>query len=441
MTRKVEGRARKAKAVGLVSGGLDSTLAAEMLKRQGVEVTGLYFSTGFCKTDHRRAVRRRKDANPAKFRNEALRAGADGGFPVEVIDVSGEYLQMLMNPKHGYGAHANPCIDCRIFMLRKAKEYADATGAETVFTGEVIGQRPFSQYREALRVIEQESGLAGRLLRPLSAKHLASTRAEEEGLVDREKLGRINGRSRREQEALAMEYGIDDYPQPSGGCCYLADATYARRFKDLVTHAGPASMTREEVVLLKVGRQFRLSPHAKLHVGREDAENRFLRRFGPGRWIAEAEGVEGPTGIVNGDPSRDDLRTAATIIARYADLEGAAEARVVLSTYERRDSPTVKRSGGPDHAHVGMDTQTEANELGADHADDARSPRTTRRSTGMGSEPPVPVEAHEVVETEEEEDGGGPRAINEAQMECLLIERIVMSVAPARPEDIGLLRI
>lgn len=333
MSRKPEDPMKKTKAVGLVSGGLDSTLAAEMLKRQGVEVTGLYFSTGFCKTDHRRAVRRRKDDDPGKLRNEALRAGADGGFPVEVIDVSTEYLQMLLNPKHGYGAHANPCVDCRIFMLKKAKDYADDIGAETIFTGEVIGQRPFSQYREALRVIESESGLGGRLLRPLSAKHLAPTRAEETGLVDREQLGRINGRSRRDQESLAKEYGIEDYPQPSGGCCYLADPTYARRFKDLVAHRPQASITREEVVLLKVGRQFRLSATSKLHVGREEAENEFLRRFAPGRWILEAEGVEGPTGIVSGEPSTEDLRIAAGIVARYADREGAAEIDVAVTRY------------------------------------------------------------------------------------------------------------
>ena len=332
------------KAVGLVSGGLDSTLAAEMMVRQGLDVTGLYFSTGFCKTDHRRAVQREKDRDPARLRNEALRAGAEGGFPVEIVDVAEEYLQeVVLHPKHGYGQHINPCIDCRIFMLRKAKDYADAIGAETVFTGEVIGQRPFSQYRSALRLIEEQSGLEGRLLRPLSANHLEPTRAEQKGLIDRDALGSFGGRSRRGQEDLAREYGIEDFPQPSGGCCFLADAAYARRFKDLVAHLGTESIDQEQVLLLKVGRQFRLSPQAKLHVGRDDAENRFLQRFAPGRWRIEAEGLEGPTGIVNGVPEDSDLELAAAIVARYADRLGATSANVVL------------RRGGPAPAKVSED--------------------------------------------------------------------------------------
>jgi len=339
----------RAKAVGLVSGGLDSTLAAEMMSRQGMDVTGLYFSTGFCKTDHRRAVQRAKDQDPERLRNEALRAGAEGGFPVEIVDVSEEYLQeVVLHPKHGYGQHINPCIDCRIFMLRKAKDYADAMGAETVFTGEVIGQRPFSQYRSALRLIEEQSGLEGRLLRPLSAKHLDPTRAESEGRLDRESLGELNGRSRRGQEQLARDYGIGTFPQPSGGCCFLADATYARRFKELVAHVGKDGIDREQVLLLKVGRQFRLSARAKLHVGREEAENRFLHRFAPGRWTVEALGIEGPIGIIGGDPEDADLETAAAIIARYADRD-MPEVKVALCRYLPAASRIHPVSEDPDN--------------------------------------------------------------------------------------------
>jgi tRNA U34 2-thiouridine synthase MnmA/TrmU len=328
------------RAVGLISGGLDSTLAAEMLARQGVDVTGLYFSTGFCKTDHRRAMRRRKDDDPKKLRNEALRAGAAGKFPVEIVDVSREYLQVVLNPRYGYGSQANPCIDCRIFMLSKAREYADRIGARTVFTGEVIGQRPFSQHRQALGLVEKRSGLEGRLLRPLSARHLTPTEDEQAGRIDRERLGRIGGRSRREQEALADEYGIADYPQPSGGCCFLADETYARRFRDLAAHLPHESITQEELVLLKVGRQFRLSPSVKLHVGREDAENRFLERFAPGRWLAQPMGIEGPSGIVSAAAGDAELRLAAAILARYSDLEGAADAEFVFT----RSDPPGQRS-------------------------------------------------------------------------------------------------
>ena len=186
---------RRAKAIAMISGGLDSTLALALMLRQGVEVKAVNFYTGFCVTE----TQRRKGGRPDGTipRNEALRAAADLEVEIEYVDISGAgYLDMLVHPRYGYGANANPCVDCRIFMMRKAKEIMEAEGADFVFTGEVLGQRPKSQRRDTLRTIERESGLEGRLLRPLSAKLLAPTIPEREGIVDRARLEAISGRSR-----------------------------------------------------------------------------------------------------------------------------------------------------------------------------------------------------------------------------------------------------
>ncbi|HXH28856.1 MAG TPA: hypothetical protein VNL37_07410, partial [Candidatus Polarisedimenticolia bacterium] len=281
------GRPRPLRAVGLLSGGLDSTLAARVLLEQGVEVLGLHFSTGFCMNDHRRALARPGE-EARRLRNEGLRAGADLGVPVEVRDAGEAYFRMVLNPKHGYGRRANPCIDCRLFMIHGAAEYMREVGAHFVFTGEVLNQRPMSQHMQALRMIEKECGIPGYLLRPLSARHLPATVPEERGWVDRERLLAIVGRSRKEQMHWSETWGIADYPQPSGGCCYLADETFARRFHDKKSHTPPEAMRREEMILLKVGRHFRLTPQVKIVVARDEAENRFLERLSIAGWRFEA---------------------------------------------------------------------------------------------------------------------------------------------------------
>ncbi len=223
-TQAAPERPAKVRAIGLLSGGLDSTLAARVLLEQGIEVVGLHYSTGFCMNDHRRALAR-PDEDPRRMRNEGLRAGSDLGIPIEVLDAGEEYLKMVLSPKHGYGRFANPCIDCRIFMLHGAADYMREHGGHFVFTGEVLGQRPMSQHLQSLNLIEKQCGLAGHLLRPLSARHLPPTLPETLGWVDRERLLGIAGRSRKEQMSLAERWGISDYPQPSGGCCFLADGT------------------------------------------------------------------------------------------------------------------------------------------------------------------------------------------------------------------------
>ncbi|MEW5807060.1 MAG: hypothetical protein AB1756_06915 [Acidobacteriota bacterium] len=312
----------KIRAVGLISGGLDSTLAAMVMKDAGVDVYGVNFSTGFCIVDHRRAVRRKKDSDPKKLRNEALRAASDVEIPIEIIDISKEFLEIVLQPKHGYGSNINPCIDCRIFMLKKAKEHADRIGAKFVFTGEVLGQRPMSQHRSALMLIENQSGLEGYIVRPLSAKLLEPTVPEKEGWVERDKLYSINGRSRKEQFELCKRFGLEDFPQPSGGCCYLTDPNYARRFRDMIAHREKGKVTCDDLILLKVGRHFRLSYRLKAIIGRDEQENRFLERYRKGRLCFEALNCGSPLTIVEGEADAGERRVLAALTARYSSARG-----------------------------------------------------------------------------------------------------------------------
>lgn len=313
-------RKGKAKAIALVSGGLDSTLAVALVKRQGIEVKAVNFYTGFCITETQRRKGGRSDGTVP--RNEALRAASDLEVDIEYVDLSDSgYLDLIVAPRYGYGANANPCVDCRIFMMARAREIMEREGADLVFTGEVLGQRPKSQRRDTLRLIERESGLTGRLLRPLSAKLLEPTIPEREGLVDRNRLEAIRGRSRQRQMELAAELGIADWPQPAGGCCYLTDEAFARKFFDILDAREGAGeerrITREDIVLLSTGRHFRLSPRAKLVVGRNEVENALLENYAAGRARLEARGVMGPVALVEGEPTWEERALAARVVARY----------------------------------------------------------------------------------------------------------------------------
>ncbi|MGB8932824.1 MAG: 7-cyano-7-deazaguanine synthase [Anaeromyxobacteraceae bacterium] len=322
---------RKAKAIGLISGGLDSTLALALVKQQGVEVKAVTFYTGFCITETQRRKGGRADGSIP--RNEALRAAADLESDVELVDISGpEYLEMILHPRFGYGANANPCVDCRIFMMRRAKEIMERDGADFVFTGEVLGQRPKSQRRDTLRIIERESRMDGRLLRPLSAKLLKPTIPEEEGLLDRDRLLDLSGRGRLRQIALARELGLTDWPQPAGGCCFLTDESFSRKFFDLLSAREAAGegrrITQQEVLLLTAGRHFRISARAKLIVGRNEMENALLEHHVPGRARLETVGVMGPLGLVEGSPTVEERLLAASILARYGKAKDEPRARV-----------------------------------------------------------------------------------------------------------------
>jgi len=325
----------RTKAIAMISGGLDSTLALALVKRQGIEVKAINFYTGLCITETQRRKGGRADGTVP--RNEALRAAADLEVEVEYVDVSESgYLDLIVNPRYGYGANANPCVDCRIFMMQKAREIMEAEGAAFVFTGEVLGQRPKSQRRDTLRIVERESGLTGRLLRPLSARLLEPTIPERDGLVDRSRLLDISGRSRQRQMALARELGVTDWPQPAGGCCYLTDESFARKFFDILDareEAGEARRIRkEDVVLLSTGRHFRISPRAKLVVGRSEVENAVLDGYGAGRARLEARGLSGPVALLEGVATWEERVLAARIVARYG--KGRSLARVPVEWRE-----------------------------------------------------------------------------------------------------------
>jgi tRNA U34 2-thiouridine synthase MnmA/TrmU len=209
-------------------------------------------------------------------------------------------------------------------MIHGAADYMREHGGDFVFTGEVLGQRPMSQHLQALNLIEKECGIPGLLLRPLSAQHLPPTLPEQRGWVDREKLLAISGRSRKEQMAHGEKWGIRDYPQPSGGCCYLADESFARRFHDVKEHTRIEDIRREEMILLKIGRHFRLSPTVKIIVARDEAENNFLSRFQSSGWRFEALGCGSPITLVDGEPDENLKTLIASITARYSDRRGEA---------------------------------------------------------------------------------------------------------------------
>lgn len=304
------------KAIALLSGGLDSTLAAKLVLSQGIELEAVNFITVFCT-----CTSKESNCLAAQKAVENLR------IPLRVFNVSKEFLEVVKHPKHGYGSNLNPCIDCRIFMLRKAKAYMEASGASFIVTGEVLGQRPMSQRKETMRLIEKEAGLEGLILRPLSAKFLPITIPEREGWVDREKLLNIQGRSRKPQIQLAEELGIKDYPCPAGGCL-LTDPGFSKRLKDLMVH--DPGFTLHEVHLLKFGRHFRLSPDVKLIIGRNEEENQKIRTFSQkGDILLKLSALPGPLSLLRGKVKQEEIEKAAAIMVRYSKGKGMKKVEVL----------------------------------------------------------------------------------------------------------------
>jgi tRNA U34 2-thiouridine synthase MnmA/TrmU len=294
------------RAIAAFSGGLDSILAAVLVHRLGVPVTLLHVQHLFSANEEGRARIRA--------------AAAHARMPLRIVDVSAEHLEVIRRPRHGYGRGMNPCVDCRIFMLKVAKRVMEEEDAQFVITGEVLGQRPKSQHLRALRQAAEESGLGDRLLRPLSANLLPDTRPVKEGWLRKEDLLSIQGRSRERQIALAEELGVTEYSQPAGGCI-LIEATYAARVRDAFEHEGPENVGVEAFQLLKIGRHFRLSDRAKAIVGRNRGENEALERFAAGRIRIDPSDMMGPTTLVDGAPTDEDVLHAAALTARYADHE------------------------------------------------------------------------------------------------------------------------
>jgi len=316
------------KAAALISGGLDSLLAARAMQEQGIHVEGINFFTGFCVEGHTHAIRKKDKAKPK--RNNALWVAEQLGIKLHIIDIVEEYKDVVINPKHGYGANLNPCLDCKIFMVKKAHEWIQQKGFDFLITGEVIGQRPMSQRKQTMPIVANESGAEDLILRPLCAKNLPPTRPELEGWIEREQLFDFSGRSRKPQMALAKRYGFEDYAQPAGGCCFLTDENYSVKLQDLWSNRGEKKYDIDDIMLLKVGRHIRPSTDFKLIIAREEGETRFLsgyrKQFQSIKTISHA----GPLALVEGTRLNDaQIRQACAIVARFS--KGKTAEQVELS--------------------------------------------------------------------------------------------------------------
>ncbi len=303
---------RAAKCLSLFSGGLDSMLSARVLLQQGVEVHAIVFKSIFFGSER------------------AERSAAILEIPIRVEDFTTNMLMILEEPAHGFGSGMNPCIDCRAAMLRRAVRIMEDDGFDFIITGEVLDQRPMTQNRRALDIVDSESGCGDRVLRPLSATLLAPSLPERLGLVDRSKLLDFQGRGRRRQIALAAQLGISDYPQPAGGCI-LTDPSYSARLKDLRNHEGFDDIRRLE--LLRVGRHFRIGG-LKLIVGRNKPDNDILERSrGEDKILLKCGRFPGPSAVVEGRASLADIRMAAAICAMYADCPRNALAEITVISH------------------------------------------------------------------------------------------------------------
>ncbi|MBF0603151.1 MAG: tRNA (5-methylaminomethyl-2-thiouridylate)-methyltransferase [Nitrospirae bacterium] len=306
------------RALGLLSGGLDSTLAARLLLEQGIEVGCVNFHTGFCIQSHTSAIRNPKPGAPPP-RHDALHAAQSLGVKLHMVDISSDYVRIVTDPKHGYGKNLNPCLDCKIFMVAKAWAMAKELGYHFIFSGEVLGQRPMSQRRDTFPVIDREAGVKGWLLRPLTALRMPETEPEKMGWVDRSRLEGFNGRGRKPQMALAKKLAITDYPSPAGGCCFLTDENYTRKLRDLWAYRNNRDYSMEDILLLKAGRHIRPAPHFKLMIGRDQSENLFLSGFRKGRMTIQTKNIPGPLTLVEGKmTAAEDRLLACRIAARYS---------------------------------------------------------------------------------------------------------------------------
>jgi tRNA U34 2-thiouridine synthase MnmA/TrmU len=320
------GRTLRQKAVSLLSGGLDSLIATKIIVEQGIKVEALHFTSPFCTCS--------KGNKGCGI--QAVRSAKELGIEVNVRTKGLEYLEIVKKPRHGYGRAMNPCIDCRIFMLKHARQFMDEIGASFIITGEVLGQRPMSQRRDTIKLIERESGLEDLIVRPLSAKHFPPTIPEQEGIVNREKLFGITGRSRKGQYDFVHSHDLTEFSCPGGGCL-LTDPIFARKLKDLFTYQ--PEFTMQDVALLKIGRHFRLDKKTKLVLGRNHDENNRLSAFHePPSVLLSPVGFKGPVGLMIGTQYDDSLKQAANLMAYYG---------------KSNSSPvTVKSINGTDTIHV-----------------------------------------------------------------------------------------
>jgi len=308
---------KKKKVVALLSGGLDSQLAIKMMQEQGFDVSAVAIKTPFCDFDCGRGcgfeIRERAD---------------DLDVNLKTVYLGDEYIEMLKHPKHGIGAGFNPCIDCRSMMFDAAKKHMEDIGAEFIISGEVLGQRPMSQHAPALKTIENESDLVGKIVRPLSAALLPETDPEKDGLIKRENLGMIRGRTRRGQLDMAKKYGIENPPNAGGGCL-LTEPHFGIKAKDLFSHT--KNPTINDIDLLKIGRHFRLDEETKFIVGRNKDENEMIKAIAlPGDILLEAKDFVGPVSILRGSNAKEHLKFASSVTLRYSDAPNNEQAIVSI---------------------------------------------------------------------------------------------------------------
>ncbi|HSA76839.1 MAG TPA: tRNA (5-methylaminomethyl-2-thiouridylate)-methyltransferase [Nitrosarchaeum sp.] len=321
----------KKKVVALLSGGLDSQLAVRMMQEQGFEVSAVAIKTPFCDFDCGRGcgfeIRERAD---------------DLNVNLKTVYLGDEYIEMLKHPKHGIGAGFNPCVDCRTMMFDAAKKHMEEIGAEFIISGEVLGQRPMSQHAPSLRTIEKDSGLIGKIVRPLSAGLLPETDPEKNGLIKRENLGMIKGRTRRAQLEMAKKYGIENPPNAGGGCL-LTDPTFGLRAKDLFSHT--ETPTINDIDLLKVGRHFRFDEQTKFVVGRNKDENEMIKAIAlPDDILLQARDYMGPVSILRGKNADMHVKFASSITLRYSDAPKGMQSAITISKNNITNEITIEHA-------------------------------------------------------------------------------------------------
>lgn len=321
----------KKKVVALLSGGLDSQLAVKMMQNQGFEVSAVAIKTPFCDFDCGRGC------------GFEIRERADTlGVNLKTVYLGDEYIEMLKNPKHGFGSGMNPCIDCRSMMFKAAKKHMDEIGADFIISGEVLGQRPMSQHGPALKTIEKESELEGYIVRPLSGALLPKTIPEESGLIKRENLGMIRGRTRKMQLQMAQEYGIENPPNAGGGCL-LTDPAFAIRAKDLFSHTD--NPTTNDIDLLKIGRHFRLDKTTKLIVGRNQDENNMIKALAlPNDIVFYAKDHVGPNTLLRGDNVETHKQISAAITLRYSDAPKETPGIIIVEKANGKSEISISRA-------------------------------------------------------------------------------------------------
>ncbi|MBI5377305.1 MAG: tRNA (5-methylaminomethyl-2-thiouridylate)-methyltransferase [Thaumarchaeota archaeon] len=327
----MEENQEKRKVVALLSGGLDSQLAVKMMQSQGFEVSAVAIKTPFCDFDCGRGC------------GFEIRERADTlGVNLKTVYLGDEYIEMLKNPKHGFGSGMNPCIDCRSMMFKAAKKHMDEIGADFIISGEVLGQRPMSQHGPALKTIERESELEGYIVRPLSGALLPKTIPEENGLIKRENLGMIRGRTRRMQLQMAQEYGIENPPNAGGGCL-LTDPAFAIRAKDLFSYID--NPTTNDIDLLKIGRHFRLDNTTKVIVGRNQDENNMIKALAlPNDIVFYAKDHVGPNTLLRGDNVESHKQITAAITLRYSDAPKETPGIVIMEKANDKSEISINRA-------------------------------------------------------------------------------------------------